>query len=366
VALLALAGASLFAGAWSGLVRIGLPLHVPNPETIAGHGGIMVGGMLGTLIALERAVALDRRWAFTAPLASGVGGVAALAGLDWSFVTGAFVVASLLFVVANLLVTLRQPATFMLIMLLGAVMWAAGNLAWALGVQVERLVISWASFLVLTIAGERLELSRLRAPPAIASRVLVALTLVFSVGSLLAVFEPVLGGRLAGVSLALLTAWLVRYDLARKTLRLVGLPRYAAISVLAGYVWLALGGLLLVVGAPLLPGPLYDATLHAVFLGFVFSMVFGHAPIILPAVLRVELPYAPLLYAPLALLHASVAARIAGDLLALPALRRWGGTLNVVTLVVFALSVVFVKLRARLRAREAAAEKLASGRGAAA
>ena len=35
-------------------------------------------------------------------------------------------------------------------------------------------------------------------------------------------------------------------------------------------------------------------------LGFVFSMVFGHAPIVLPAVARLRLPYHPVLYLPLA------------------------------------------------------------------
>ena len=31
-------------------------------------------------------------------------------------------------------------------------------------------------------------------------------------------------------------------------------------------------------------GPRYDAMLHSIFLGFVFSMIFAHAPIILPTI----------------------------------------------------------------------------------
>ena len=57
----------------------------------------------------------------------------------------------------------------------------------------------------------------------------------------------------------------------------------------------------------------YDAALHALLLGFVFSMVFGHAPIVFPAVLRVALPYHPVFYAPMVLLHASLAVRLLGD-----------------------------------------------------
>lgn len=347
-ALMALAGASLFAGAWAGLVRLGIVLRPPSPEALAAHGAVMVGGMLGTLIGLERAVALGRRWAFAAPLASGLGGVAALAGADWTLVTGAFVLASLVFVAASAMVAVRQLAAFTLVMLLGAVAWAFGNVAWALGVPVERVVLSWAAFLVLTIAGERLELSRLRAPPPRAVRLFGGLVLGLAAGASLVLFAPALGARIAGGSLGALALWLARHDLARKTVSVAGLPRYAAVSVLSGYVWLAIGGLIFAVTGRLVPGPShYDAALHALFLGFAFSMVFGHAPIILPAVLRIEIPYSRLLYAPLALLHGSVALRVSADLLALPALRHAAGVLNVAALLAFALSVVVVKLRAR-------------------
>jgi nitrite reductase (NO-forming) len=81
---------------------------------------------------------------------------------------------------------------------------------------------------------------------------------------------------------------------------------------------------------------LYDAALHALFLGFVMSMVFGHAPVILPAVLRISLPYRPVLYAPLALLHAAVAVRVAGDLAAADVVRTAGGLLAEIALLVFA------------------------------
>ncbi len=79
----------------------------------------------------------------------------------------------------------------------------------------------------------------------------------------------------------------------------------------------------------------YDAAVHALFLGFVMAMVFGHAPIILPAVLRIGLPYRPIAYAPLVLLHVTLSARIAGDLLAWETLRTAGGIGNVVAVVAF-------------------------------
>ena len=85
-----------------------------------------------------------------------------------------------------------------------------------------------------------------------------------------------------------------------------------------------------------LPGTVgYDAGLHAILLGFVFAMVFGHAPIIFPAILGVRLPYHPLFYLPLAVLHLSVALRVGATLAGLPALRSEGGLLNALALALF-------------------------------
>jgi len=69
--------------------------------------------------------------------------------------------------------------------------------------------------------------------------------------------------------------------------------------------WLALGGAIwLLTGAEYTTSPfIYDAMLHSLFLGFVVSMTFGHAPIILPAVLRIGVTYRPRFYIHLVLLH---------------------------------------------------------------
>jgi hypothetical protein len=100
-------------------------------------------------------------------------------------------------------------------------------------------------------------------------------------------------------------------------------------------------------------GAAYDAMLHTLFLGFVMSMVFGHAPVIIPAVLRVPLPYRQRFYLHLGLLHAGLLLRVAGgDLLGLPPLWQSGGVLNVVALLLFVASsalAVLQELMARSR-----------------
>lgn len=76
--LMALAGAALLAALWAGLARLGWRLPSLQP---AAHGPLMISGFLGTLISLERAVALQRRWPYLAPLLSGLGGLALLLSL---------------------------------------------------------------------------------------------------------------------------------------------------------------------------------------------------------------------------------------------------------------------------------------------
>lgn len=291
VPLLVLGFASLAFGVAGGLVRLGATMPAP-PGAVALHGALMVSGFLGTLIGLERAVALGRRWAYTAPLASGLGGLCLVSG----FAAPGFALLALaaaLLVAASAAVLARQPSLEMATLLAGAVAWLAGNLALYAG---GAAVPWWIAFFALTIGGERLELSRYlrRGPVARASFVILAAAL------LAAPLHP----PLLGAVLALLALWLLAFDLARVTVRQRGLPRYIAACLLSGYAWLAFGGVLLAAAVA------YDAALHAIFVGFVFSMVFGHAPVILPAVLRVKLPYHPALYAPLALLHASLAVRV--------------------------------------------------------
>ena len=92
--------------------------------------------------------------------------------------------------------------------------------------------------------------------------------------------------------------------------------------------------MMLVIGAQY-AGPFYDAMLHIVFVGFVISMIFGHAPIIFPAIVQVRLIFQPAFYIHLLLLHLSLLLRVAGDLASLQTVRQWGGLLNEVAILLF-------------------------------
>ena len=111
--------------------------------------------------------------------------------------------------------------------------------------------------------------------------------------------------------------------------------RFAATCLLSGYTWLGLAGTWCVIFGNPAAGTRYDAMLHMIFLGFVMSMIFGHAPIIFPAVLNLQINFQPLLYLPLILLHASLALRVSADLFLWQSGRLWGGLLNGIAILGF-------------------------------
>ena len=333
--LLALGAASLLSGLAGALARLGA--GTPSPlGAAAGHGVLMTLGILGTLIALERAVALRQAWGYLAPLLSGLGGLAIVAGVPAPWPPLLMAAAGTWLSAGYLVMWQRQPTVHITVQALGALAWWGGAMCWLAGTDLPGLAPWLAAFVVLTIAGERVELARL----ALVGRRYREVVLVWSAlipgGPALTVVWPAVGARVLGVGLLVSSGWLVRYDIARRTVHARGLTRYMASCLLTGYGWLGVAALIWIWRGALTDGPAYGATLHAVFLGFAMSMVLGHAPAILPAVLRVRLPYHPRDYGVLALLHGSLALRIVGgDLFDVELLRVVGGVLGVVTMLAF-------------------------------
>ena len=353
--LLILGFVALFIGMGAGLARLGWAMPRVAENALPLHGPLMICGFFGVVIALERAVALARLWAYLGPLAAGIGTGLLLAGA--STVAPWFdVAAALVLLAATLHVFWRQRALFTFTLVLGAAAWVHGCVLWASGSAVYEAVPWWLAFLVLTIAGERLELSRLRPPSIIATRVFAALLLAVIVG--LAGAPTRWGLPLFAAALLALSLWLVKQDIARRTVRGQGLTRFIAVCLLSGYLWLAVGAGVALAAGGLVPGTLaYDATLHAILLGFVFAMVFGHAPIIFPAVLRVPVPYHPSFYLPLALLHLSLLVRLVGDAMGMFEWMRMGAALNALALLAFILSTASAVVRGKINQAAPATER---------
>ncbi len=326
---------------WAGLVRLGWSLPAVHPALPIAHGPLMVSGFLGTLVSLERAVALGHPWTYAAPLLTGLGGLALIIGLPGGIASLLITMGSLGLVAIFSLIVHRQPSLHAITMGVGALAWFVGNILWLDGAPIHAVVTWWTGFLLLTIAGERLELARLvRLTPGSRAAFLASVGF-FLLGLVVATIVATTGMRLAGAAMVALAAWLFRHDIARYTVRQAGLSRFIALSLLSGYAWLGIAGLLWLWLGWTPAGPRYDAMLHAFFVGFVFAMIFGHAPIIFPAVLRRPMLWRPAFYGHLLLLHFSLGLRVAGDLATWPAGRRWGGLLNVAALLVFLVSTLW-------------------------
>jgi hypothetical protein len=339
---------ALLAGLWAGLLRLGLPVPAGRTDLSALHGTLMPLGFLGTLIAAERAVALGRGWAWLVPSAGGIGALWLISGLPPS--TGQVLIGLAGFGLVAMFAELHriQPSWHNAVQAAGAGCWCVAGVLWLAGRDLPGLVPWLAGFLVLTIAGERLELSRMVALTTRARTLFVGVVAVFLVGLGISVAGPSVGVRVAGAGLLGMAGWLAGNDIVRRTIRMRGVTRYMAVALAVGYLWLGVaGGLWLAIGR-LADGRDYDAMLHAVFLGFVFSMVFAHAPVIVPAVLRVRLPYHPVTYLPLGLLHASLALRLlGGDAVGDTLAWQVGGVLNEVAVLLFLALTAGTVIRAR-------------------
>jgi hypothetical protein len=338
---------TLLGGLGAGLARLGWQMDAISRNLVQIHGPLMICGFLGTLISLERAVGTTTfyRWSMIVPIINAAGTLALL-------LLGDAIPAKLLLTGGSLgllalygFLLALHPLRYMVIMTSGAICLLLGNLLWVAGQPIFQVVHLWTAFLLLTIVGERLELTRVRQlTPTIEFSLILAVAL-YLTGTLITIVNLAMGTRVLGGGALLMAVWLLRYDIARRTIRGSGLTRYIAACLLIGYVWLAVGGAIALWKGALYAGPDYSSMLHAFLLGFVFSMIFGHAPIILPALTGLRLDYRPIFYLPLLLLHSTLIYRIYGQMALDFEAIQWGGLLNVASILLFLTTMLYALLR---------------------
>jgi len=330
---IALAILALLFAMWAGLLRIGW--YLPSiPNLALAHGPLMICGFLGVLIPLERAVAIRQKWMFAVPI---------LSALGWIGLFFAPLIGSALFTLGSLgtlailgVMVKREPHIHTITMAFGALAWVIGNILWMTGLPIFQIIFWWMSFLILTIGGERLELNRVLRPAPRQNLIFGIFAVALLAGTILSTFNLNWGARLSGLSMLALSLWFLKNDLATRNIRHPNpLTRYIATCLFNGFIWLGIGGVIYLYFGALYAGPLYDAAVHAVFVGFVISMIFGHAPIIFPAILGVPVTFYRTFYGHLILLHLSLLLRITGGLTNLVAVRKWGGLLNEVAILLF-------------------------------
>jgi len=336
---LAFALSALAAAVLGGLGRLGL---VPTfPVWAQRHGAAMVG-FLGVVIALERAWLLGNARAHLVP-AVGVAGLLAELGGGPSWLGHLL----LLFAGAGLVVLqgahlMRRRGIDNTLMTTGALAWLVGQMIVLTGASPSRAVPAWASFVVLVILGERIELQRRgdQAPPAgLVAAGWTALILHLIAGAMHLLW-PRSGTSLLGLGWCASGGLLLWTDPGVRAPARPGADRYVATALTLGFVWLVAAGLLSIVFAGIDAGPLYDARIHALFGGFGLTLLFAHGPQVLPALAgRDGLAWSRLAWAALLVLQLGAVGRVVGDLSS-PGLRAIATALHAMALGAFVLAMV--------------------------
>ncbi len=326
----------LLLGLWTGLIRIGWDFSLHSLWTVGGgpwsmmptltmhHGAIMVGGFLGTLISLEKVIPLKKKWLFSIPLLSASSIV--FFALHQPAISFIFLILSGAGLILVFLQYFRKDKSLIyILMLAGSVCWFVGNVLLLTRDLYPLAFPWWFGFILFIIIAERLELMKFLPVTENKKKVLILLLILLLTGILFS-FQGIWKG-ISGLALMAISVWLMRYDIIGISTRKEGLPRFIAVALLSGYFSMLLTGVFFIILDDQLLA--YDIFVHTFFLGFVFSMIFAHGPIILPGVLGISVkPYHKILYGWLLILHISWMARVWADIFLAFDIRKVSGILS--------------------------------------
>lgn len=327
---------SLLLGIYAGWLRMGW--NFPMSQAMGQHGLIMVGSFLGTLIILERIVAFKKLWMYAVPL------INALSLPAFFFDREGLALVFLLVGSSGLLLVYvmtyrKYREKYILIMMIGGGLLITGLGMLIINNRYPQAVPFWIGFLLLTILGERIDLAKFLPRNRIKEPLIWIFIVIFMIGLFTSFHEA--GHIMAGAGMILIAYWLMKYDIVNKSMKSHGIHQYIGLTLFSGYIWLFISGLLLLLNLDLVY--FYDAVLHSFFLGFVFLMIFAHAPIIFPGVVGISItPYHRSLYLWMILLNGSLVLRIFSDLFFMNYLRQISGLMNGMILIGFFINLVFI------------------------
>ncbi|WP_216386595.1 hypothetical protein [Arcanobacterium phocae] len=348
--------ANLLVALNAALIKLGVWAPVNQADGNV-HGYVMVIGFLGSLISLERAQALSHkapwhRWAYLSPLLLASGGLSlGIGGMGTLIATiGHFLMIEGAFTLCAIYCTLHLRTRGMITaaQILSALCLSLATIL-VLLLDISQLICVLAAFVIITIISERAELAQLSMGPRAAPTLFVTSSLLVLTSGV-ALIWPTVGNRIFGVVLLIIALWLIRYDVPRVLIRRTGVQRFTAVSLLAGYIWLIVSALVLIVTA-FPPGTiLYDLVIHAIFVGFAMSMIMAHAPIIFPAVLGLPVPFVAAMWIPLIALHVGLGIRVSSQILVGQA-DLWiiGAVTNLLAILGFLVTTATVIIRAAMR-----------------
>lgn len=337
---------AFFFAAWGGLLRLQWHFPVARADWISFHGPLMVNGFFGTIITLGRASALKSRIGLAVPFAAALGAWTLLLGGPEGWGAAFFLLASLGYCGLCLDSSKSPFDPYAAFALMGSGGWAWANFMWLEGRPIPQIMAGWQVFFILTISSERLKVIGWRAtghhrlPPFLGAGLMLA-------GALWQPFNPTGGLRTVSMGCLVMAFYLLALDATQPSEKMWGWGVFSKACRYSRYGWLLVCAMLGLLVPPIDSGFIYDAFLHSFFLGFVFFMVFNHAPLLLPRILKTPVPFQHVFYLHWSLLHVSLLIRIGGDLLGFTGWRRWGGLLNTLTLLLFALNTLWAVRKGR-------------------
>lgn len=298
---------------------------------------------MGTLITLEKVIPLKKWWLFLFPLISAFSVV--------TFFAGAPSISFLLLILAGLGLSLvfflylkRERSIIYALSMGGSLCWTIGNTILLVKNSYPTALPWWMAFVLLIITAERIELMKFLPVSQRQKYTLVLFLLMFLIGAI-ASFHGI-GRIFCSTSLIMISVWLLKHDVIGISIKKEKLTRFVAISLLCGYAMLLLTGVLLFALQSQALG--YDILVHTFFIGFSFSMIFAHGPIIFPGVLGISgKPYHPIFYGWVLLLHLSLGLRIVAGLQLEMQLRKWSGILSMIAILGYIITLAITIYRQR-------------------
>jgi hypothetical protein len=311
-------------GIWRIAITRGFLLP-PIPEWIPVHGHIMIGGFLAALIIFERMIALR------------------IHGLIW---------VPYVYVFSSLFLQTQAPMV-RLLHLIALVGWILHRwMSYKTFHRWEKPVVESIAFIVLSFAllssgglSARIEvgLSALAFPIAVIAIERLELSMQFKKTGARIVLFGLIGWCVLwivstwrgipnlsamGIVTLILTCFLAFYDLSLRTRTSKSahnLHGFLKLALIFAYLWLFAGSIVMVFWFTISGAILKDILFHLFGLGFIFTMILGHAPLILPAALGKMPPNkAPLI--PFLIFQAATLIRIVGDFALMQSVLLWQWT----------------------------------------
>jgi hypothetical protein len=285
-------------------------------------------------------VIMKAKWPMILPLIM----VASLPALLFQNSTLAYqllILGSFGYVIISIQIALGYKFTADFLVLIGALFQLLANVVLYITHSYPMAFAGWMLFLIFTIVGERLNLTRFLPVTKFDKIELFGWLILLSISTAFYHFGSAL---FVGISFIGLGQWLLRNDIAIINISKTGSYKFLGYALISAYLWLIITGIISFQkqGNPFL----YDALLHAFFIGFAFNMIMAHAPIIFPGILKINVkPYHSILFVWLGLLNFSLLLRIIGDFTQNGLFRKSGGLINGLAIMAYLGNIAFLVIK---------------------